>query len=290
MQERGKRVVVGGPYVSTCVEPLNNVDHIFIGEAETTLPEFISDFERGEARPVYQAPEKPSLAMTPVPDFRLADLKRYFAMPVQYSRGCPFQCEFCDIIERTPRTKNHEQLLAELDALYDAGWRGLVFERQIRFIRESAIPLAMVGLLTALPDTQLWRRLGLEGRLLGESTSNTTDCSLNFIPKMDATLLVEGYKKILRTIYSPSEYYRRALSSLDRAAQNASEAQGQGFIPNLTALARLIFVLGVRDPARREFWRYLREAFAAHPDRLDDVILLAALGYHFRKLTEIYCD
>src|SRR4029434_1292270 len=83
-----------------------------------------------------------------------------------------------------------------------------IFERQINFIRESAIPLAMVGLLTALPDTQLWRRLEREGRLLKESTGNNTDGSLNFIPRMDTTRLIEGYQRILRTIYSPDEYYQ----------------------------------------------------------------------------------
>jgi radical SAM superfamily enzyme YgiQ (UPF0313 family) len=80
-----------------------------------------------------------------------------------------------------------------------------IFERQINFIRESAMPLAMVGLLTALPQTQLWRRLQREERLLKESTGNNTDCSLNFIPRMDATRLIEGYKSLLQTIYSPRE-------------------------------------------------------------------------------------
>src|SRR5262249_51978897 len=262
------------------------------------------------------------------------------AMSVQYSRGCPFQCEFCDIIEiygRVPRTKSNEQMLVELEALLRTGWRGMVFivddnfignkrnvkrllpvlvewsvrhsypfsfiteasvnlaedeellegmrragfrrvflgietpveaslkeaqkgqnmhhdlldsvrkiqsygmevmagfivgfdndpedifERQIEFIRESAIPLAMVGLLTALPDTQLWRRLEREGRLLAESTGNNTDGSLNFIPKMDAARLVEGYKAILHTIYSPGEYYQRALNCLDRVISDVPE-------------------------------------------------------------------
>jgi radical SAM superfamily enzyme YgiQ (UPF0313 family) len=406
-RERGKRVAAGGPYVTTCAEPLPGVDHIFIGEAETTLPEFLSDFERGEAKPVYQAPERPSLALTPVPEFRLADIKRYSAMSVQYSRGCPFQCEFCDIIEiygRVPRTKSNEQMLAEFDALYDLGWRGGVFivddnfignkrnvklllpelarwsaarrhpfyfgteasvnlaeddelldgmrragfrrvflgietpveeslketlkhqntrgdlldsvrkvqsyglevmggfivgfdndpedifERQIRFIRESAIPMAMVGLLTALPDTQLWRRLEREGRLVNESTGNNTDCSLNFIPKMDAARLVEGYKDILRTIYNPSEYYRRALDCLSRVAPGTPGAQRRGFFRGLVSLARIIFTLGLRDHARRDFWRYLRGACAAHHGRFGEAILLAAVGYHFRKLTEAYCD
>src|SRR6185503_4943965 len=98
-----------------------------------------------------------------------------------------------------------------------------IFDLQVNFIRESAIPLAMVGLLTALPDTGLWRRLEKEGRLLTQSTGNNTDCSLNFIPKMDATRLVEGYKQVLRTIYSPREYYNRTLESLARVIESGPE-------------------------------------------------------------------
>ncbi len=406
-KERGKRVVVGGPYVSTSVEQPTGADHIFIGEVETTLPEFLRDFERGEARPVYRAGERPSLAVTPVPDFHLADLRRYAAMSVQYSRGCPFQCEFCDIIEiygRVPRTKSNEQMLAELDALWRLGWRGNVFivddnfignkrnvklllpalaewsaarrnpfgfvteasvnlaedvellegmrragfrrvflgietpveeslkeaqkhqntrrdllelvrriqsygmevmagfivgfdndpddifERQIKFIRESAIPLAMVGLLQALPDTQLWRRLEREGRLLAESTGNNTDCSLNFIPKMDAARLAEGYKTILRTIYNPAEYYRRALDCLSRVAQHSPDPRSGHLINEIAAFARVIVALGIRDQARGDFWRYLRQACTEHHERLAQAVRLAAMGYHFRKLTEVYCQ
>jgi radical SAM superfamily enzyme YgiQ (UPF0313 family) len=126
----GKRVVMGGPHVTTSAERWADADHLFLGEAEATLPEFVRDLERGSARRVYQAAERPLLAETPVPDFGLADLRRYSAMSVQYSRGCPFQCEFCDIIEiygRVPRTKSNAQMLAEMDALLRAGWRGTVF-------------------------------------------------------------------------------------------------------------------------------------------------------------------
>jgi radical SAM superfamily enzyme YgiQ (UPF0313 family) len=100
-----------------------------------------------------------------------------------------------------------------------------IFERQIDFIRKSAIPLAMVGLLNALPDTQLWKRLEREGRLLGEASGNNTVCSLNFKTRMDPKLLIQGYQKIMRTIYSPREYYARALDSMRRTARIISELQ-----------------------------------------------------------------
>jgi len=134
---RGKRVAVGGPFVSSSVERLGQADYIFLGEAETTLPEFIRDLERGDPKPTYEAPERPALATSPVPHFNLANIKRYSAMSVQYSRGCPFQCEFCDIIEiygRVPRTKSNEQTLAELDELLRIGWRGNVFIVDDNFI------------------------------------------------------------------------------------------------------------------------------------------------------------
>ncbi len=133
----GKRVVVGGPYVSTSSEALPNADHIFIGEAETTLPQFIEDLDRGEAKATYQAAERPPLSLTPLPEFELAELNRYSAMSVQYSRGCPFSCEFCDIIEiygRVPRTKSNQQMIAELDKLKSIGWRGTVFVVDDNFI------------------------------------------------------------------------------------------------------------------------------------------------------------
>jgi radical SAM superfamily enzyme YgiQ (UPF0313 family) len=161
-----------------------------------------------------------------------------------------------------------------------------IFERQIEFIRESAIPLAMVGLLTALPDTQLWRRLDREGRLLVESTGNNTDCSLNFVPKMDAARLIEGYKSIMRSIYSPGEYYQRALDCLERVVAGAPESQRNRFASDVVTLFRIVLALGVRDRSRGEFWRYLRHALTRHREKFADAMRLAAVGYHFRKLTE----
>ena len=364
------------------------------------------DLKLGSTKRIYEAAERPSLLDTPVPHFNLIDLSRYSSMNVQYSRGCPFQCEFCDIIEiygRVPRTKSNEQMLAELDALKLAGWRGLVFivddnfignkrnvrkflpaliewserngfpfsfiteasvnlaeddallqmmedagfrrvflgietpveeslkeaqkgqntrrdllesvqkiqsygmevmagfivgfdndpedifERQINFIRESAIPLAMVGLLTALPDTQLWRRLEKEGRLLEESSGNNTDCSLNFIPKMDKTRLIEGYKTILRNIYSSREYYKRALDCLSRFKLDKLEPRQINLVDDLKSLFRIILTLGVRDRERLQFWNYLLRILMSNPRGFAHGLTLAAMGYHFRRITTKYC-
>ena len=170
---RGKRVVIGGPYVTTSVEDLPAADHFFLGEAETTFPEFLLDLERGQARRCYQAAERPPLSAAPIPDFRLADIKRYSAMSVQYSRGCPFQCEFCDIIEiygRVPRTKSSEQLLAELDALLAVGCRGTVFIVDDNFIGNKR---NVKRLLPALADWQ--ERHGRPFAFLTEASVNLAE-------------------------------------------------------------------------------------------------------------------
>jgi radical SAM superfamily enzyme YgiQ (UPF0313 family) len=165
-----------------------------------------------------------------------------------------------------------------------------IFERQINFIRDSAIPLAMVGLLNALPDTQLWRRLKSEGRLLAESDGNNTNCSLNFIPKMDPARLIEGYKSIMQTIYSPAEYYQRALSCLGwlREAIVPIKTKNNLNIQNVAAFVRIVVKLGIRDRERSEFWRFMAQVLKNHRARFEQAMSFAATGYHFRKLTEAY--
>jgi radical SAM superfamily enzyme YgiQ (UPF0313 family) len=165
-----------------------------------------------------------------------------------------------------------------------------IFERQINFIHESAIPLAMVGLLTALPDTQLWRRLEKEGRLLTESSGNNTDCSLNFVPKMNETRLVEGYKTILRNIYSSREYYGRALDCLSRFNRNRIEPRRTGLLNDLKAFGKIVLTLGVLDRERFRFWSYLLRLVLFYPRDFAHGLTLAAMGYHFRKITATYCE
>ena len=138
-KQRGKLVAVGGPYATSVPdEPLNaGADFLVLDEGEITLPMFVEALEKGETQGIIRATEKPDVTSTPIPRYDLLELDAYDSMSVQFSRGCPFQCEFCDIIVlygRKPRTKSPAQLLKELDFLYQLGWRRGVFMVDDNFI------------------------------------------------------------------------------------------------------------------------------------------------------------
>jgi hypothetical protein len=103
---------------------------------------------------------------------------------------------------------------------------------------------------------------------------------------MNRAHLIEGYQRILRTIYSPAEYYRRALDCLSRLTHDGPDPYRGGLIGSVTAFIRVVFALGVRDGDRAEFWRYLKRATISHRKYFAHAVMLAAMGYHFRKLTE----
>ncbi len=145
----GKTVVAGGPLFTSEHADFPGVDHFVLQEAELSLPEFLVDLESGRARRIYSTTGFPTLEDTPVPQWDLINLRRYASMSVQYSRGCPFDCEFCDVTAkfgRRSRTKSAGQVIAELDALAAAGWRGPVFFVDDNFIgnkrtlREELLP------------------------------------------------------------------------------------------------------------------------------------------------------
>ncbi|UKO98817.1 B12-binding domain-containing radical SAM protein [Nostoc sp. UHCC 0870] len=138
-KQRGKLVAVGGPYPTSTPHDVENVgaDFLILDEGEITLPMFVEAIQRGETSGKFRTAEKPDVTSTPIPRFDLLEFNAYDMMSVQFSRGCPFQCEFCDIIVlygRKPRTKNPAQLLAELDYLYELGWRRGVFMVDDNFI------------------------------------------------------------------------------------------------------------------------------------------------------------
>jgi len=136
-KQRGKLVAVGGPYPTSIPHEVAEADFLILDEGEITIPMFVEALARGETKGVFRTTEKPDVTITPIPRYDLLDFEAYDSMSVQFSRGCPFQCEFCDIIVlygRKPRTKTPAQLLKELDYLYELGWRRGVFMVDDNFI------------------------------------------------------------------------------------------------------------------------------------------------------------
>jgi radical SAM superfamily enzyme YgiQ (UPF0313 family) len=149
----GRRTFIGGPWASSEPDLLAlEADHVLAGEVEEVFPAIAAELEQGTARSMYRISDKPDMTRSPVPRFDLLHLEKYTSMPVQFSRGCPFQCDFCDIITiygRRPRTKTSEQVIAELDTLRGLGWQNEVFIVDDNFIGNSKQALQLAFDLTA---------------------------------------------------------------------------------------------------------------------------------------------
>jgi radical SAM superfamily enzyme YgiQ (UPF0313 family) len=395
------KTVAGGPLFTTGYEQFEGIDYFVLGEAEVTLWPFLEDLQEGRARHIYASDERPDISMTPIPLWSLINIKQYSSMNLQYSRGCPYDCEFCDIIilnGHTPRTKGKEQLISELDALYEQGWRGTlfivddnfignkkklkaeilpaliewreskkypfalnteasinladdeelvglmvaagfdvvfigietpnersliectkapnqnrdlvvsinklqglgleiqggfiigfdndpesIFQTQIDFIQRSGIVTAMVGLLNAPPATRLHKRLEKENRLIKSFTGNNTDFSLNFVPKMNYDTLINGYRHVLDTIYSPKQYYER-IETFMRMYKPPRTIVGKIQVHQIQALVRSIWFLGIHGKGKRHYWKLFISYLLESPQKFARFITLAVYGYHFRKV------
>lgn len=133
----GKTIVAGGPLFTEEPDAFPEVDHLVMNEAEITLPRFLEDFKNGRPHPVYQTEEFANIRKSPLPDYSLIHAKKYNTLDLQYSRGCPYDCEFCDITAlfgRKVRTKTTGQIIRELEGMYEMGWRGNVFFVDDNFI------------------------------------------------------------------------------------------------------------------------------------------------------------
>ena len=140
-KEAGLKIIAGGPLFTSESDEFEDVDHFVLNEAELTLPPFLEDLEKGCAQRIYKTSEFCDVRKTPAPMWELIDLKHYASMSIQFSRGCPFNCEFCNITAlfgHRSRLKTVEQLIAELDGLYNFGWRGPVFFVDDNFIGNKA--------------------------------------------------------------------------------------------------------------------------------------------------------
>ena len=223
-KRRGKLVAVGGPYVTSVPEEAQKagVDFLVLDEGEITLPLLVEALERGETSGVFRANgEKADVTQTPIPRYDLLELDAYSDMSVQFSRGCPFQCEFCDIIVlfgRKPRTKTPSQIIAELQALYDLGWRNSVFMVDDNFIgnkrnvkvmlRELAVwmeeqdypfPLTTEASVDLAEDSELldlMAQANFGAVFLGIETPDTDSLSLTRKFQNTRHPLVEAVKKI----------------------------------------------------------------------------------------------
>ncbi|VGO22882.1 B12-binding domain-containing radical SAM protein [Pontiella sulfatireligans] len=395
----GKTVIAGGPLFGMELADFPQVDHFILREAETTLPEFLKDFKQDRAQRVYSATAFPDIRKTPAPMWELANLKRYATMSIQFSRGCPFDCDFCNITElfgRQPRTKTGAQIVAELDSLYQVGWRGSVFfvddnlignkqqlkqdllpaliawnkgrqkisfnteasinladdaelmrlmveagfntvfigietpdeaclaecckkqnrgrdllanvksiqnagmqvqagfivgfdsdtpsifQRQVEFIQKSGIVTAMVGLLQAIPDTRLYKRLQQEGRILRNPTGDNVDGTTNFIPRMNLDVLSDGYKSILRRIYAPRPYYKRIRIFLREYRPPRIKTTFKW--GNLKTLLYSSVRLGIVGRERVQYWNLIIWTLFRRPALLKTAVTLAIYGHHFRKV------
>jgi len=395
----GRTVIAGGPLFTTGHAEFPEIAHFVLGEAENVAERLVADLERGAPAPSYRSPHWPDVRGTPVPRWDLVELRDYVTMPVQFSRGCPFHCEFCDIVVmngRVPRTKAPAQVLRELEALRAHGWRDMVFlvddnfignrkrskellraliewrartrpsmgflteasvnladdaelcelmvqagfkkvflgietpspegleecdkrqnqardlgdavrtiqragmevmggfivgfdsdpldifRRQFEFIQRSGVVTAMVGLLNALPQTALYRRLAAEGRILSTTCGNNTDAAINFITRLDRDFLLQGYRDLMRRLYEPAHYYRRIRTFLGTYRPRGPTPRLSG--ADVHAFLRSLWVLGVRHAGRYAFWRLVTTSLLSGRGKFRVAMELSILGHHFRQV------
>ena len=398
----GKPIIAGGPLFTTGSASFPEIDHFVLGEAEELMPQVIEDMRCGTVRHTYAAPGRPDITRVPSPRWDLIDLRSYVTMSVQFSRDCPFDCEFCDIIVmngRVPRTKAPAQLVTELEDLRRRGWQGMVFvvddnfignkrqakallreliqwrartgakmgflteasadlaedaelcdlmvcagfkkvfvgfetpsleslkecrklqncrrdlvetvktlqraglevmggfivgfdndptdifQRQFEFIQRSGVVTAMVGLLTALPETRLYRRLIDEGRIETESTGNNTQAALNFRPRLGREFLVNGYRELMKELYKPRNYYQRICTFLENHRPQGPRLQLSW--ASLQAFVKSLWLLGVWHRGRRAYWRFCITTLLRRPQLFPVAIELAIIGYHFRRVASL---
>jgi len=401
-------VVVGGPDVTSAPDIYNRANFRVLGEAEEIMKDFVAAWRSGAERGVFHAPMgQTDVTKSPTPRFDLLKLEDYLHVGIQFSRGCPFNCEFCDIIElygRVPRTKTSEQVLAELDALYALGYRGhvdfvddnlignkkalkkflpdlqrwlnkrrfpfeftteasinladdpellralaaanffgifvgiessdtdtLVLMRKkqntrrslqesihkiynagivvfagfivgfdsenastadamIACIEDTAIPVCTVGLLYALPATQLGRRLLREGRLFsgydGPSPQDEGDqctAGLNFETKRSRRDVLADYRAVLEAVYDPTAYFGRArrVGRMLRRGRRRFKAPLRYVLRDMRGFGRLVWRLPAAGPGTaRQFWKMALDCAIHNPRALPFLFMLSALYLH----------
>ncbi|MGZ5191929.1 MAG: B12-binding domain-containing radical SAM protein, partial [Flavisolibacter sp.] len=228
------KIVAGGPLFTSSPEYYKNVDHLILNEAEITLPQFLNDLNEGRPKQKYTSENWADIAATPLPLWKIVPMNNYTSMNLQYSRGCPYDCDFCDITVlygRKPRTKTREQVISELDALYFTGWRGPVFFVDDNFIGNKA--KLKKEILPAITDWMEKRK---------KPFYFNTEVSINLADdeKLMQLMVKAGFEAVFIGIESPNEESlvecnktqnrnRDLISSVKKIQQAGLEVQG-GFI------------------------------------------------------------
>lgn len=407
----GRRVVVGGPDPTSSPHAYEKADFRVLGEVEAVLADFVAAVERGDTGGTFVAEKfTVDITQTPIPRFDLLDTSAYVQVAVQFSRGCPFLCEFCDIIElygRRPRAKTNAQMLAELQALYDTGYRGNVdfvddnlignkkavkkflvellvwqkahgfpfifsteaslnlsddaelmhlltscgffavfvgiespdpdilnaaqkkqntrgdiassvhriqkaglvvlagfivgfddekdgsAEEMIALIEEAAIPVAMIGLLYALPNTQLTRRLQAEGRLHAghdvndEGGGDQCISGLNYDTRRPRERILRDYRNVVARAYDRATYMRRLERAVDRLDLSAGRLFTAALWGDLRLMTRMAWNLTFRRTRYRgDFWRILIGSALRDPRRIQSALKMFSLYLHLGPYSE----
>ena len=399
-RELERITVAGGPLFTTQPELFTDVDHLVLNEAEVTLPDFLHDLESGAPKAVYTSSLKADLAETPVPRWDLVNRNDYATMCIQYSRGCPFNCDFCNITSmfgRSPRTKCTNQVLNELETIYASGWRGgvffvddnficrkkclkddllpalvewmkarkypfrfqtqasidiagdddllklfvdagfqavfvgiespdedsllecgktqntridligsvrklqaaglqvqagfivgfdndksSIFKDMAQFVNESGLVVSMVGLLNAMPGTELYRRLKRENRIIKSESGDNTNFTMNFKPIMDYDSLLRGYRKLINDIYSPDAYYKRLKTFLlNYKCSTKFEFKRRFSMESIRALFMTFYKIGLKPGMRRQFWPFMAWTVLKRPRAIPMAVNLAIYSYQF---------
>lgn len=197
-REWNLKVVAGGPLFTTEPDEFSEVDHLVLDEAELTLPAFLSDLESKHPKKIYRASGFCDLGKTPIPAWDLINLKRYASVSIQFSRGCPFNCDFCNVTTlfgHRPRMKTARQIIAELDLIYDSGWRGSIF-----FVDDNFIGNRQYLKTHLLPALIQWQQ-GWKGCVF------FTEASINLAddPELLSMMVSAGFDSVFIGIESPDE-------------------------------------------------------------------------------------
>lgn len=404
-------IVVGGPDPTSQPDLYVDADFLVLGEGEVTIPMFLNDLKRGVRRGKYHSSEKANMLEAVVPRYDLIRFNNYMMIGLQYIRGCPFDCEFCDIIElygRIPRFKSNEQVIKELQSLYDLGYRGhidmvddnfignrkkakellreiktwakehgypfyfsteasinladddellqlmqdvdfrYVFlgietpedetlkqnkktqnvnksvagavkkllsfgivsnggyiigfdtdsreiaDSMIDSIQSSGICMAMIGLLYALPNTQLTRRLESEGRLfhkasqsVGEHDIDQSTSGLNFITRVPRTEILKNFIRVINAVYEPSNYYQRVVFTGLNISPHYKYTPGfRAWLIYMRSFLRVCRKTGLNKTTGLLYWRMFFAVLLRNPKGVEASVNMAAMFIHFRKQKE----